>query len=195
MDNLNAVTSTALPAFSQLSEASIEGVSKLFRTFWKRSKPKPSSPLPEGLCRQFSLAEMKIATNNFNDKLLVGEGDFGSVYKGSIDDCTRIVKRLKLEDLRNEVVFVCQLHHPNLISLIGYCIDEGQGCLVYEFMVNGKLAQHILIWRTDHNPLPWKQRLAICIGIAHGLHYLQTGQKCTIIHNDVRMSEEGENWR
>ena len=85
-----------LPAFSQLSEASMEGVSKLFRTFWKRSKPKPSSPLPEGLCHQFSLAEMKIATNNFNDKLPVGEGDFGSVYKGSIDDyqnrCNKVVE-------------------------------------------------------------------------------------------------------
>ena len=166
-------------AFSQLSETSMKGVSKLFRTSKKGAKPSPSSPLPEGLCRQFSLAEMKIATNNFNNKLLLGEGDFGTVYKGSIDDCTRIVKRLKLEDLRNEVVFIGQLHHPNLISLIGYCIDEGVNILVYEFMVHGILFSKL------HDRLSWKQRLKICVGVARGLHYLHTGAKKTIIHGDV----------
>ncbi|XP_030949424.1 putative receptor-like protein kinase At5g39000 [Quercus lobata] len=167
-------------AFSQLSETSMKGVSKLFRTSKKGTKPSPSSPLPEGLCRQFSLAEMKIATNNFNDKLLLGEGDFDSVYKGSIDDCTRIVKRLKLEDLRNEVVFVGQLHHPNLISLIGYCIDEGVNIIVYEFLVHGNLFSNL------HDRLSWKQRLKICVGVARGLHYLHTGAKKTIIHGDVK---------
>ena len=176
------MTSTASPAFSQLSEVPMKRVSKLFRTSEKRAKPSPSSPFPEGLCRQFSLAEMKIATNNFNDKLLLGEGDFGSVYKGSIDDCTRIVaiKRLKLEDLRNEVVFVGQLHHPNLISLIGYCIDEGLNILVYEFLVNGNLFSKL------HDRLSWKQRLKICVGVARALHYLHTGVKQTIIHGDVK---------
>ncbi|XP_075665733.1 receptor-like protein kinase FERONIA [Castanea sativa] len=89
----------------------MKGVSKLFRTSGKRAKP--SLDLPEGLCGQYSLAEMKIATNNFNDKLLVGEGDFGRVYKGSIDDCTRIVaikwlkfklgQGLVFEDLRIQI--------------------------------------------------------------------------------------------
>ena len=116
-------------------------VSKLFKTT-KKAKPSPSSPLPVGLCRQFLVAKMKIATNNFDANLVIGEGDFGTLYKGSFNDCnsTRIVaiKRMKLnEDLRNEVVFVCQLHHPNLISLIGYCIDEGVNILVYEFLING----------------------------------------------------------
>jgi len=192
MDNLNAVTSIALPAFSQLSEASMEGVSKLFRTFWKRSKPKPSSPLPEGLCHQFSLAEMKIATNNFDDKLLVGEGGFGRVYKGFIDDCNRTVaiKRLKLKpgqdlrkNLRTEMVLLCQLHHPNLVRLIGYCIDEGMN-IVYEFIVNGDLSRKL--FRDYHDRLSWKQRLKICVGVARALHYLHTGVKQTIIHGDVK---------
>ena len=109
----------------------MEGVSKLSRKSGKRAKP--SSALPEGLCRQFSLAEMKIATNG---ELLVGEGGFGRVYKGFIDDCNKTVaiKRLKLkpgqglvfEDLRTEVVLLCQLRHPNLVPLIGYCINEGE---------------------------------------------------------------------
>ena len=192
MDNLNAVTSMALPAFSQLSEASLEGVSKLFRTFWKRSKPKPSSPLPEGLCHQFSLAEMKIATNNFDDKSLVGEGGFGRVYKGFIDDCNRTVatKWLKLKpgqdlrkNLRTEMVLLCQLHHPNLVQLIRYCIDEGVN-IVYEFIVNGDLSRKL--FRNDHDRLSWKQRLKICVGVARALHYLHTGVKQTIIHGDVK---------
>ncbi|XP_075665742.1 receptor-like protein kinase FERONIA [Castanea sativa] len=162
----------------------MEGVSKLFRTSKKGAKPSPSSPLPEGLCRQYSLAEMKIATNNFDANLVIGEGDFGTAYKGFFNDCnvTRIVtiKRMKLEDLRNEVVFVGQLHHPNLISLIGYCIDEGVNILVYEFLVNGNL------FRNLHDRLSWKQRLKICVGVARALHYLHSGVKKTIIHGDVK---------
>ena len=161
----------------------MKGVSKLFRTSKKRAKPSPSSPLPEGLCRQFSLAEMKIATNNFDANLVIDEGDFGTVYKGFFNDCngTRIVaiKRMKLEDLRNEVVFVCQLHHPNLVSLIGYCIYEGMNILVYE-LVNENL------FRKLHDRLSRKQRLKICVGVARALHYLHTGVKQTIIHGDVK---------
>ncbi|XP_030972785.1 receptor-like protein kinase FERONIA [Quercus lobata] len=163
----------------------MKGVSKLFRTSKKGAKPSPSSAFPERSCRQFSLAEMKIATNNFDANLVIGEGDFGTAYKGFFNDCngTRIVaiKRLKLnEDLRNEVVFVCQLHHPNLISLIGYCIDEGVNILVYEFMVNGSLFSKL------HDRLSWKQRLKICVGVARALHYLHSGVKQTIIHRDVK---------
>ncbi|XP_065629227.1 receptor-like protein kinase FERONIA isoform X5 [Quercus suber] len=165
----------------------MKGVSKLFRTSKKGAKPLPSSPLPEGLCHQFSLTEMKIATNNFDANLVVGEGDFGTVYKGFFNDCngTRIViiKRVKLEDLRNEVVFVGQLHHPNLISLIGYCIDEGVNILVYEFVVNGDLFRKL---HDDHDRLSWKQRLKICVGVARALHYLHTGVKQTIIYGDVK---------
>uniref|UniRef100_A0A7N2LS93 Protein kinase domain-containing protein n=1 Tax=Quercus lobata TaxID=97700 RepID=A0A7N2LS93_QUELO len=146
----------------------MEGVSKLFRKSGKRAKP--SSALPEGLCRQFSLAKIKIATNNLNDELLVGEGGFGRVYKGFIDDCNKTVaiKRLKLkpgqglvfEDSRTEVVLLSQLRHPNLVPFIGYCIDEGENILVYEFIVNGNLYRKL--YYTDHNEhdrLSWKQRL------------------------------------
>ncbi|XP_030949421.1 receptor-like protein kinase FERONIA [Quercus lobata] len=173
----------------------MEGVSKLFRKSAKRAKP--SSALPEGLCRQFSLAEIKIATNNFNDELLVGEGGFGRVYKGFIDDCNKTVaiKRLKLkpgqglvfEDLRTKVVLLCQLRHPNLVPLIGYCIDEGENILVYEFIVNGNLFRKLYYTDHDeHDRLSWKQRLRICIGVVRALHYLHTGVKHTIIHGDMK---------
>ncbi|KAL0011823.1 hypothetical protein SO802_006931 [Lithocarpus litseifolius] len=127
---------------------------------------------------------MKIATNNFNANLVVGEGDFGTVYKGFFNDCngTRIIaiKHVKLEDLRNQVVFVGQLHPPNLISLIGYCIDEGVNILVYEFVANGNL------FRKLHDRLSWKLRLKICAGVVRALHYLHSGVKQTIIHGDVK---------
>ncbi|XP_065621683.1 receptor-like protein kinase THESEUS 1 [Quercus suber] len=80
---------------------------------------------------------------------------------------------------------LCQLRHPNLTCLIGYCLYEDKGFLVYEFIVNGNLGDHL--YGTNHDePLPWKQRLQICIGVACGLHYLQIGLKLNIIHCDVK---------
>ena len=180
----------------------MEGISQAISKFLRRSgkgrsdkkNQYYSSDLPEGLCRRFSLREIKKATNYFADDLVIGEGGFGKVYKGFIDDpgISVAIKRLSISsgqgvgELRNEVVLLCQIRHPNLILLIGYCIDEGEKCLVYELMVNGNLRQHIC--RTDHDPLPWKQRLAICIGVARGLHYLHTGLKRTIILREVKTS-------
>ena len=174
-----------------------QSISKLLRPFRKgrsdEKKQNYSSDLPEGLCRRFSLREIKKATNNFAADLVIGEWGFGKVYKGFIDDrgISVAIKRLSFRsgqgvgELTNEVVLLCQIRHPNLIPLIGYCIDEGEKCLVYEFMVNGNLHQHIC--GTNHDPLPWKQRLTICIGVARGLHYLHTGLKHTIIHRDVKI--------
>ena len=185
------------------TEASMEGISqsisKLLRTSGKgrpdKEKQYYSSVLPEGLCRRFSLAEIKRATNYFADDLVIAEGFGNKVYKRFIDDrgISVAIKRLNSHSssrpgshmLTDEVVLLCQLRHPNLIPLIGYCIDKGEGCLVYELMVNGNLRQQIC--GTDHDPLPWKQRLAICIGVARGLHYLHTGLKHTIIHRDVKI--------
>ena len=158
----------------------MEAVSKLFRSGKRAKQP---LGLPECICRRFSLAETKRATNNFDKHLLIGEGGFGNVYKGCIDDCTInvAIKRLSFGSVRgfhefgNEVVLLCQLSHPNLVPLIGYCIDEPEiMILVYEFMVNGNLGDH-LYGMVDLDPLPWKQRLQICVGVARGLHYLHAG--------------------
>ncbi len=82
---------------------------------------------------------------------------------------------------RNELQLLCQLSHPNLVPLIGYCIDEPEMILV-----NGSLSDRLFVTDSDSDPLPWKQRLKICIGVARVLHYLHTGVKHCIIHRDLK---------
>ncbi|CAN6575329.1 unnamed protein product [Malus baccata var. baccata] len=158
---------------------------------------------PEELCRRFSLAEITTATQCFDASLFIGSGVVGSVYKGRIkvdgdEDRTDVVaiKRIftgseyQVRQFRAEVELLCQLRHTNLISLIGFCQENGECFIVYNYMPNGSLRDYLYetsnVKNKDAFPLTWKQRLKICIGVARAIHYLHAGVKHTIIHRNVK---------
>jgi hypothetical protein len=151
----------------------------------------------QGLGRYFPFTELQTATQNFDENAVCGVGGFGKVYIGEIDGGTQVaIKRGSqsseqgINEFQTEIQMLSKLRHRHLVSLIGFCDENKEMILVYEYMSNGPLRDHLYGSKeNDPNPIPtlsWKQRLEICIGSARGLHYLHTGAAQGIIHRDVK---------
>lgn len=140
---------------------------------------------------RYSLAAIQEATDNFSESLAIGVGGFGKVYKGMLRDNTEVaVKRgtsksmQGLAEFQTEIEMLSQFRHRHLVSLIGYCDEQNEMIIIYEYMEKGTLKDHL--YGSEHPSLSWKQRLDICVGSARGLHYLHTGSTKAIIHRDVK---------
>ncbi|XP_057467238.1 serine/threonine-protein kinase RIPK-like [Actinidia eriantha] len=147
----------------------------------------------------FTLAELRVITQHFSSSNFLGEGGFGPVHKGFIDDKLRpglkaqpvAVKLLDLEGLQGhrewltEVIFLGQLRHPHLVKLIGYCCEDEHRLLVYEYMPRGSLENQL--FRRFSVSLPWSTRMKIALGAAKGLAFLHEAQN-PVIYRDFKAS-------
>ncbi|KAL3753312.1 hypothetical protein ACJRO7_000671 [Eucalyptus globulus] len=157
------------------------------------SRTKSASKVPmkvEGL-KAISFADLEKATGNFDMTAQIGRGGYGKVYKGVLGDSTVVaIKRAEQRSLQGqqefftEIEFLSRLHHRNLVSLVGYCDEENEQMLVYEFMPNGSL--HSALSGPYRSPLSFAVRLSIALGSAKGILYLHTEADPPIIHRDIK---------
>ncbi|RAL40319.1 hypothetical protein DM860_006389 [Cuscuta australis] len=145
--------------------------------------------------KAFNFRELATATKNFRQECLIGEGGFGRVFKGTLQNGQVVsVKQLDRNGTQGskefsvEVLLLTLLKHPNLLNLIGYCADGEQRLLVYEYIPTGSLADHLLEKNDGKEPLDWVTRMKIASGIAQGLEYLHEKANPPIIYRDLKSS-------
>ncbi|KAL5702830.1 hypothetical protein ACHQM5_027995 [Ranunculus cassubicifolius] len=145
-----------------------------------------------------SIQVLRQVTNNFSHENILGRGGFGIVYKGVLHDGTQIaVKRMEsavmsskgLGEFQAEIAVLTKVRHRHLVALLGFCTTDNERLLVYEYMPQGTLGQH-LFDPTEHgySPLTWKQRVTIALDVARGVEYLHTLAHESFIHRDLKAS-------
>ncbi|KAJ6698880.1 hypothetical protein OIU79_012212 [Salix purpurea] len=154
-----------------------------------------SIPVYTGSAKTFSTSDIERATNSFDASSLLGEGGFGRVYSGILEDGTKVaVKVLKRDDQQGgreflaEVEMLSRLHHRNLVKLIGICTEERSRSLVYELVPNGSVESHLHGVDKESASLDWDARIKIALGAARGLAYLHEDSSPSVIHRDFKSS-------
>ncbi|KAA0046255.1 receptor protein kinase TMK1 [Cucumis melo var. makuwa] len=145
-----------------------------------------------------SIQVLKNVTNNFSEENILGQGGFGTVYKGELHDGTKIaVKRMEsgvikgkgLTEFKSEIAVLTKVRHRHLVALLGYCLDGNEKLLVYEYMPQGTLSRHLFNWPEEGlKPLEWTKRLTIALDVARGVEYLHGLAHQSFIHRDLKPS-------
>nr|AMM42876.1 LRR-RLK [Vernicia fordii] len=145
--------------------------------------------------RVFSYNTLRSATANFHPSNRIGGGGFGVVYRGVLRDGTQVaIKCLSAEskqgkhEFMTEIKIISYIRHPNLVELVGCCVEGSNRILVYEYMENNSLATSLLGSKGKHIAMDWSKRAAICLGTATGLAFLHEGIEPPIVHRDIKAS-------
>ena len=141
---------------------------------------------------------LRKATNDFAPENELGRGGFGTVYKGELEDGSKMaVKRMEagsisnkaLEEFQSEIAVLSHVRHRHLVSLLGYSTEGAERLLVYEYMPQGALSRHLFHWKAlKLEPLSWMTRLTIALDVARGIEYLHSLARQTFIHRDLKSS-------
>ncbi|KAJ9170786.1 hypothetical protein P3X46_018865 [Hevea brasiliensis] len=141
----------------------------------------------------YAYREIEKATNGFSEKQRLGTGAYGTVYAGKLhNDDWVAIKKIRhrdtdsIDQVMNEIKLLSSVSHPNLVRLLGCCIEEGEPILVYEFMPNGTLCQHLQ--RERGKGLPWTIRLTVAAETANAIAYLHSAMNPPIYHRDIKSS-------
>ncbi|CAN6983324.1 unnamed protein product, partial [Brassica oleracea var. botrytis] len=147
-----------------------------------------------GQLKRFSLREVQLATDSFNESNLIGQGGFGKVYRGMLPDKTKVaVKRLAdyfspggEAAFQREIQLISVAVHKNLLRLIGFCTTSSERILVYPYMENLSVAYRLRDLKAGEEGLDWPTRKRVAYGSAHGLEYLHEHCNPKIIHRDLK---------
>lgn len=137
--------------------------------------------------------DIERATNSFAENQRLGTGAYGTVYAGKLQNDEWVaIKKIKHQDhdsidqVMNEIKLISSVSHPNLIRLLGFCIQNGEQILIYEYMPNGTLSQHLQ--RERGGVLPWTVRLTVAAETAHAIAHLHSALNPPIYHRDIKSS-------
>ncbi|RYR21010.1 hypothetical protein HN51_035625 [Arachis hypogaea] len=164
------------------------------------SAPKRDPDIDEELSgiqnvRLYSYKELKLASDNFSPSNKIGEGGFGSVYKGLLKDgkvaAIKVLSdesRQGVKEFLTEINVFSEIQHENLVELYGCCVEGNQRILVYNYLENNSLAQTLLGGGHSNTYFNWRTRTRICVGVARGLAFLHEEVTPHIVHRDIKAS-------